>query len=146
MLWRVREPLRLAHHPLPPAVAAAAAAAATASLSTAVPFPNSPRLQAPTARNAVLKHGSWAGFFQHHGLDLLALQASGMQRAVFLPPLAWAWRAASKQSCTHVACCLPPADMQVFVLAMQESKVIDDKLTKELACVDGFQSFWACSR
>ncbi|PRW56659.1 Exodeoxyribonuclease III [Chlorella sorokiniana] len=56
---------------------------------------------APTARNAVLKYGSWAGFFQHHGLDLLALQ---------------------------------------------ESKVIEDKLTKELACVDGFQSFWACSR
>lgn len=29
---------------------------------------------------------------------------------------------------------------------LQESKVIEDKLTKELACVDGFQSFWACSR
>lgn len=24
--------------------------------------------------------------------------------------------------------------------------MIDEKLTKELACVDGFQSFWACSR
>lgn len=31
-------------------------------------------VQAPTARNAVLKYGSWAGFFQQHGLDLLALQ------------------------------------------------------------------------
>eukprot|EP00887_Chlorella_sp_A99_P002530 scaffold6.g2530.t1 len=57
---------------------------------------------APTARNAVLKYGSWLGFFQHHGLDIAALQA--------------------------------------------RSKVIEDKLTKELACVEGFQSLWACSR
>ncbi|EFN58215.1 hypothetical protein CHLNCDRAFT_142087 [Chlorella variabilis] len=56
---------------------------------------------APTVRNAVLKHGSWLGFFQEHGLD--------------------------------IAC-------------LQESKVPEDKLTKELCCVDGYQSFWAHSR
>lgn len=29
---------------------------------------------APTVRNAVLKHGSWLGFFQEHGLDIACLQ------------------------------------------------------------------------
>jgi hypothetical protein len=32
--------------------------------------------QSPTVRNAVLKYGSWAGFFQEHGVDIVCLQAS----------------------------------------------------------------------
>ncbi|KAL4443537.1 hypothetical protein ABPG75_011274 [Micractinium tetrahymenae] len=55
----------------------------------------------PTVRNAVLKYGSWRGFFDEHRID--------------------------------VAC-------------LQESKVIDDRLTKELVCVEGYQSCWAISR
>ncbi|KAL4447344.1 hypothetical protein ABPG77_007377 [Micractinium sp. CCAP 211/92] len=55
----------------------------------------------PTVRNAVLKYGSWRGFFDDHGID--------------------------------IAC-------------LQESKIIDEKLTKELVCVEGYQSFWAISR
>ncbi|PSC72426.1 exodeoxyribonuclease iii [Micractinium conductrix] len=35
---------------------------------------------------------------------------------------------------------------QLDIVCLQESKVIEDKLTKELACVDGWQSFWATSR
>lgn len=31
--------------------------------------------QVPTVRNAVLKYGSWAGFFSEHDLDLACLQA-----------------------------------------------------------------------
>ncbi|KAG7672891.1 hypothetical protein Ndes2526B_g08581 [Nannochloris sp. 'desiccata'] len=31
------------------------------------------------------------------------------------------------------------------ILCLQEAKVPYDKLTKELCCVEGFQSFWACS-
>lgn len=107
-------------------------------------------MQAPTARNAVLKYGSWAGFFQHHGLDLLALQVGRpFPIAIMLVGRRFA------------ACCRTPpaaAPMQPRTASMsllckhwqsyelQESKVIEDKLTKELACVDGFQSFWACSR
>lgn len=30
--------------------------------------------------------------------------------------------------------------------SQQESKVIEDKLTKELVCVEGYQSCWAISR
>lgn len=55
----------------------------------------------PTVRNAVLKYGSWRGFFDEHRID--------------------------------IAC-------------FQESKVIEDKLTKELVCVEGYQSCWAISR
>lgn len=46
----------------------------------------------------------------------------------------------------HPFCCksglivLPPLPSQ------QESKIIDEKLTKELVCVEGYQSFWAISR
>jgi exodeoxyribonuclease III len=29
---------------------------------------------------------------------------------------------------------------------LQEAKVAEDKLTKEMCCVEGFQSFWACSQ
>ena len=97
--------------------------------------------QAPTARNAVHKYGSWAGFFQHHSLDLLALQvrhtcwSMGRQAA----------QAAASSG--HPRCLqLPATNSPCQPLPLQESKVIDEKLTKELACVDGFQSFWACSR
>ncbi|KAK9846503.1 hypothetical protein WJX81_005404 [Elliptochloris bilobata] len=32
------------------------------------------------------------------------------------------------------------------IVCFQETKMLADKLTKELACVDGFESFWAVSR
>jgi hypothetical protein len=31
-------------------------------------------VQLPTVRNAVLKYGSWLGFFEQHSLDILCLQ------------------------------------------------------------------------
>ena len=36
--------------------------------------------------------------------------------------------------------------LQLHKFALQETKVLAEKLTKELACVDGFESFWAVSR
>ena len=56
-----------------------AAAAAACPTSGALPFvpANPTRVQLPTVRNAVLKYGSWLGFFQHHSLDILCLQVGG---------------------------------------------------------------------
>lgn len=121
---------------LPNATAASPLAPSAATCAAAATPP-----QAPTARNAVHKYGSWARFFQHHSLDLLALQvrhtcwSMGRQAA----------QAAASSG--HPRCLqLPATNAPCQPLSLQESKAIDEKLTKELACVDGFQSFWACSR
>ena len=128
-------------------------------------------MQVPTVRNFVLKHGSLRGFFDHHQADIVCFQVSKhlscyLQAALLVARAAlcpWTIRELAEccsimrsvqkvrvqadgqaNSCTLSPACLgAPAHSKA---ALQETKVLAEKLTKELACVDGFESFWAVSR
>lgn len=109
------------------------------------------RPQLPTLRNAVLKHGSWAAFFAEHGLDVACLQARGT--AVNGVSASWLsrWLApppgvVRQRSGRGLAMAPTPSPACTAPNALQETKLIEEKLTKELCCVEGFQSFWAVSR
>ena len=98
----------------------------------------------------MLKYGSWAGFFAEHDLDLACLQARSLAwdalsdgaSAPLLGSSRRMRRRAAQLNLLAPRCNrhLPPRHHK------QESKVIDERISKELACVEGYQSFWACSR
>lgn len=76
----------------------------------------------PTVRNAVLKYGSWEGFFREHDLDLACLQARVWRRVLALVGFGLGDHQAQLLrplfevgSWSPIACCLPahaPAGVQ----------------------------------
>lgn len=96
-------------------------AAATARPNRLLPRLLDPR-QVPTVRNAVLKYGSWEGFFREHDLDLACLQARVWRRVLALVGFGLGDHQAQLLrplfevgSWSPIACCLPahaPAGVQ----------------------------------
>ena len=128
-----------------------------------------PGVQVPTVRNFVLKHGSLRGFFEHHQADIVCFQVRMQLKApvscaggcaTYHPAAGTATELSMLKimfvnllACIrqwYLTATLPsivsPTMFTSTFRALQETKVLAEKLTRELACVDGFESFWAVSR
>ena len=86
--------------------------------------------QAPTVRNIVLKHGDLASYFNADKLDVVCLQVRGGGVPIRLAPAPPQLRRPSRAG---LPATLPERPTP------QEVKLPEAKLTKELACVEGFE-------
>ena len=106
---------------------------ATQGAALLMTSPNThPPYRGPTLPNIQYRHSSFKGFFDAHRLDILCIQARVWGHC-------WRTRRVLGQHTIYPHPALPHQHPQ-------EAKLPEDKLTKELACVEGFQSYWACSQ
>lgn len=90
-------------------------------------------MQVPTVRNMELKHRSFKGFLEAFNVDIACFQVDSSCSATL-------------RQCTTVLCTRPhECDSARVPLAMdtvpymQETKLPDSRITKDLACLPGFE-------